>query len=92
MKFLPISEARGIIGDVADAAESTVLTRNGQPLAVVMPVAEYRALRALARLASDPDAAARVAEVHERASYGKVDGYADVSVADAEHAGTLRAR
>ncbi|MEZ5459254.1 MAG: type II toxin-antitoxin system prevent-host-death family antitoxin [Steroidobacteraceae bacterium] len=92
MKFLPISEARAIIGDVAEDAQSTVLTRNGQPLAVVMPVAEYRALRALAKLAANPDAALRVAEVHERVSRGKVDGYADVSVAGAEYAGTLRAR
>ena len=91
MKFIPISEARSSITEVAESADTTVVTRNGQPLAVVMPVAEYRALRALAKLAANPDAAASVAEVHQRVSLGKVD-YKDVSVADAQHAGTLRTR
>jgi prevent-host-death family protein len=91
MKFIPISEARSTITEVAESADTTVVTRNGQPLAVVMPVAEYRALRALAALAANPDAAARVAEVHERVSRGQID-YEDVSVAGAQHAGTLRAR
>ena len=91
MRFLPISEARNMIASFAEMPEKTVLTRNGQPVAVVMSVQEYRALQALSRLADNPEAAAQVASVHRRVSSGDLD-FQEVGREDIERAGTLRTR
>lgn len=54
MRFIAISDARSLISSFAETPENTVLTRNGQPVAVVMPIQEYRCLRALSKLAQSP--------------------------------------
>jgi len=90
MRFIAISNARGIISTIADAPENTVLTRNGQPVAVLMSIQEYRALRALSKLAEAPDAAARVAGTHERVRRGDLD-FQEVAIIERENAGALHA-
>lgn len=89
MRFIAISDARNMISSFAETPENTVLTRNGQPVAVVMPIQEYRALRALGKLAEDPDAAARVAATHDRVRRGDLE-FKEVGLAEVENAVTLR--
>jgi prevent-host-death family protein len=89
MRFMAISDARNMFSSFADMPENTVLTRNGQPVAVVMPIQEYRALRALSKLAENPDDAARVATTHERVRRGDLD-FKEVGLAESENAVALR--
>jgi antitoxin YefM len=48
------------LDDVADRRDHVVVTRNGAPAAVLVPVDEYDALEETAELLSDPDALAAI--------------------------------
>jgi prevent-host-death family protein len=83
MRYKTISEARAEIPALADAAQGTVLTRNGQPVAVLMPIREYRAMRAMMRLAAYPDVAAQVRAAHQRVQAGNLDEFVEADLDDA---------
>lgn len=91
MRFVAISDARNMIASFAETPENTVLTRNGQPVAVVMPIQEYRSLRALSKLAERPEAAMQVAATHERVRRGDLN-FKDVGAVEIENAGALLKR
>jgi prevent-host-death family protein len=61
-KTVPVREFRGnlskLLSDVADRRDHVVVTRNGRPAAVLVPVDEYEALEESAEVLSDPDALA----------------------------------
>ncbi len=59
-KQIPVREFRSRLGellsDVADRRDHVLVTRNGKPAAVLVPVDEYEALEETAEILSDPDA------------------------------------
>lgn len=59
-KTVPVRELRSNLGrllnDVADRRDHIVVTRNGKPAAVLVPIDEYQALEETAEILSDPDA------------------------------------
>ena len=61
-KTVPVRELRSnlseLLDDVADRRDHVLVTRNGKPAAVLVPVDEYDALEETAEILSDPDAIA----------------------------------
>jgi antitoxin YefM len=59
-KTVPVREFRSnlaeLLSDVADRRDHVVVTRNGRPVAALVPVDEYEALEETAEILSDPDA------------------------------------
>jgi antitoxin YefM len=56
-KTIPVGELRSnlaeLLSDVADRRDHVVVTRNGRPAAVLVPVDEYEALEETAEILSD---------------------------------------
>ena len=63
-KTVPVREFRDnlsqLLSDVADRRDHVVVTRNGRPAAVVVPIDEYEALEETAEILSDKDAMASI--------------------------------
>lgn len=63
-KTIPVREFRSrlseLLSDVADRRDHVLVTRNGKPAAVLVPVDEYEALEETAEILSDPDALAAI--------------------------------
>jgi antitoxin YefM len=63
-KYVPVREFRTrlseLLDEVADRREHVLVTRNGRPAAVLVPVDEYQALEESAEILSDPDALAAI--------------------------------
>ena len=61
-KTVPVRELRSnlssLLDDVSDRRDHVLVTRNGSPAAVLVPVDEYEALEETAEILSDPDALA----------------------------------
>jgi antitoxin YefM len=61
-KTVPVREFRSNLGqllsDVADRRDHVLVTRNGRPAAMLVPVDEYEALEETAEILSDVDALA----------------------------------
>lgn len=59
-KTVPSREFRrnlsALLDDVADRRDHVIVTRNGRPAAVLVPIGEYEALEETAELLSDPAA------------------------------------
>jgi len=47
-----------LLSDVADRRDHVLVTRNGKPAAVLVPIEEYEALEETAEILSDPEAVA----------------------------------
>jgi prevent-host-death family protein len=63
-KIVPSREFRtnlaSLLSDVADRRDHVIVTRNGKPAAVLVPVDEYAALEETAEILSDANAVAAV--------------------------------
>jgi antitoxin YefM len=63
-KTVPVRELRSnlsqMLSDVADRREHVVVTRNGRPAAVMVPIDEYEALEETVEILSDKDALAAI--------------------------------
>jgi antitoxin YefM len=61
-KTVPVRELRSnlssLLDDVSDRRDHVLVTRNGAPAAVLVPIDEYEALEETAEILSDPDALA----------------------------------
>lgn len=59
-KTVPVRELRSnlsrLLSDVVDRRDHVLVTRNGKPAAVLIPIDEYDALEETAEILSDPDA------------------------------------
>jgi len=59
-KTVPVRDLRSnlarLLSDVADRRDHIVVTRNGKPAAVLVPIDEYEALEETAEILADPDA------------------------------------
>jgi antitoxin YefM len=57
-KIVPVREFRTklseLLSDVADRRDHVLVTRNGKPAAVLVPIDEYEALEETAEVLSDP--------------------------------------
>ena len=57
-KVVPVREFRAqlseLLSDVADRRDHVLVTRNGKPAAVLVPIDEYEALEETAEILSDP--------------------------------------
>jgi antitoxin YefM len=56
-KIIPVREFRSslseVLSDVADRRDHVVVTRNGRPVAALVPIDEYQALEETAEILSD---------------------------------------
>lgn len=63
-KQVPVREFRSrlseLLSDVADRRDHVLVTRNGKPAAVLVPIDEYEALEETAEILSDPSAIAAI--------------------------------
>ncbi|MGI8731451.1 MAG: type II toxin-antitoxin system Phd/YefM family antitoxin [Solirubrobacteraceae bacterium] len=61
---VPVRELRGnlsrLLSDVADRRDHVVVTRNGRPAAVLVPIDEYEALEETAEILADPETLAAI--------------------------------
>ncbi|MGN6216547.1 MAG: type II toxin-antitoxin system Phd/YefM family antitoxin [Solirubrobacterales bacterium] len=59
-KTVPVRELRSnlssLLNDVSDRRDHVLVTRNGTPAAVLVPIDEYEALEETAEVLSDPNA------------------------------------
>ncbi len=59
-KTVPVHELRSnlsqLLSDVAERRDHVLVTRNGKPAAVLVPIDEYEALEETAEILSDPEA------------------------------------
>jgi prevent-host-death family protein len=59
-KTVPVRELRSnlsaLLSDVADRRDHVLVTRNGRPAAVLVPIDEYESLEETAEILSDPAA------------------------------------
>ena len=59
---VPVRELRSnlsrLLSDVADRRDHVIVTRNGRPAAVLVPIDEYEALEETADILADPEALA----------------------------------
>jgi prevent-host-death family protein len=63
-KTVPVREFRSnlssLLGDVADRRDHVLVTRNGKPAAVLIPIDEYEALEETAEILSDAQTLAAI--------------------------------
>ena len=63
-KIVPVREFRSrlseLLSDVADRRDHVLVTRNGRPAAVLVPIGEYEALEETAEILSDREALAAI--------------------------------
>jgi len=63
-RIVPVRELRSnlsrLLSDVADRREHVLVTRNGRPAAVLVPVDEYSSLEETAEILSDSDTVASI--------------------------------
>jgi len=87
-KVVPVREFRrnlaSLLSDVADRRDHVVVTRNGKPAAVVVPVDEYEDLEETAEILSDPDTVAAIEEGLAAVERGDTMPWEDVRVELAE--------
>jgi prevent-host-death family protein len=81
-KTVPSREFRSnlsaLLGAVADRREHVIVTRNGRPVAALVPIDEYEALEETAELLSDPDTVAAIDEGVADLARGEVVALEDV--------------
>lgn len=89
MEYVTVSKARNQIPRLAESPTSTVLTHNGEPVALLVPIHEYRSTQALLKLAAHPDRMTQVMSAHQRVQRGELDGFVELE-SETHGAATLR--
>lgn len=82
MRYMSVTEARGEIPALSESSDSTVLVRNSQPVAVLVPIREYRAMRAMMKLAVQPKDAERIYAAHQRVQRGDLKDFVELEQED----------
>lgn len=78
MAYMTVTAARSRIPDLARSAETTVLTHNGKPVAMLVPVREYLAIQALLKLAAHPEHMQHVMSAHEKVQRGDLSEFSEL--------------
>ena len=87
MRHVSITEARTQLPTLIESTERIVITRNGQPTAVVLGIDDFRALQAVQALARNPGALQDVLTAHARVQErGDLEGFEDFVKAPEKHA------
>jgi prevent-host-death family protein len=84
MKYVSVTEARAQLPSLVDAPEDVVLTRQGQPVAVLMNIEEYRATQAMLSLARQPERLTEILDAHRRVQRGALEGFVGFDELDTE--------
>lgn len=92
MRYVKISDARKELPQLVESAQDSIITRNGEPVCVLVGFEHYRALRAAAALAKDPERLKQLLEAHERIQGGDREGLVSLEDVKArlEEANTVR--
>lgn len=80
MKHLAVSRARAELPALLDSLERTVITRNGEPAAVLMNIDDYRAMQAINRLSRDPERLRRILDDHAKVQRGELDEFPELDL------------
>lgn len=73
MRFTSISKARETLRLMDESREEVMVMRDNEPVAVMMPVDHYQALRAMVAFASDAQGEAQMEYLHAQTIAGDVD-------------------
>jgi prevent-host-death family protein len=92
MRHINVSKARAELPNLVDSSERTVITRNGRPVAVLLSVADFRALRAAADLAREPERAAEILRLHRQVQRGDFSDFRRLDLQEDELASSKQAR
>jgi antitoxin YefM len=81
-KVVPVREFRSnlsaLLSDVADRRDHVLVTRNGKPAAVLVPIDEYEELEETAEILSDPEAVAALEQGLAEAERGETVTLAEI--------------
>ena len=81
-KTVPFTDARSGLSDLVDEVqrlhEHVVITRNGSPAAVMLPVEEYEAIEETIEVLEDEEALAALRESAEDVAAGRLERWEDV--------------
>ncbi len=83
MRFMNISKARQNLAELVGQAERTTITKNGEPVSVLLPADDYRALVVVQTLAKDPANLAHMITAHRKASAGDLSETESLDVSGA---------
>jgi PHD/YefM family antitoxin component YafN of YafNO toxin-antitoxin module len=85
MKTMKLSKAREQMTALADPIEKTILTKNGEPVSVVMGIQAYRAMDAMLKLATnDPLRFAQTLRAHKQVQAGDLSHTRSLDELEAE--------
>jgi prevent-host-death family protein len=79
VKFISLSDARTNLAGLVQSTERVVITKNGQPAAVLLDIDDFRALRAMRTLLQHPPLAAEMLQTHARVIRGDLEGLEEVA-------------
>lgn len=80
MRYLAVSNARSRLAELVDSAERTIITRNGEPAAILMTIDDYRAMQAMNRLTRDPERLRRILDDHEKVQRGELESFPELDL------------
>ena len=80
MRYLGVTKARRELPDLITSIERTVITRYGQPAAILLHIDDYRAMRAMQVLISDPQRLRQVLEDHDKVQRGELDEFVEFPI------------
>lgn len=72
MRFISVTSARKGLSELVEAADRVVITKAGQPEAVLLPIEDYRAIMVTQALAQSPDHLARIVAAHKQVLSGNL--------------------
>lgn len=78
MKFVTLSTARNTLPSLIANSDRTVITRNGQPAAVLLDFEEFRAMRADLLLARNQAQHEAVLDTLRAVRAGNIEGFPEV--------------
>jgi prevent-host-death family protein len=84
MKYVSVTEARTRLPSLVEAPEEVVLTRQGQPVAVLLSIEEYRSTQALLNLAQHPERWTEILAAHRQVQRGALDEFVEFDELEAE--------
>ena len=92
MRFMSISNARQNFAELVGQAERTTITKNGEPVSVLLRADDYRALVVAQTLAKDPESLAHMVDAHRKVSAGDLSDTESLEVNAGSKKGAQRRR
>lgn len=80
MKHLAVSRARAELPTLIESLERTVITKNGEPAAVLLHIDDYRAMRAMQVLSRHPEELTRILAAHEKVQRGELEDFPELDL------------